>query len=143
MPLQETATIFGVITFTTEDGEIPNSEALVEIIKERLHGILDEVTGLQCMEVDTLGVVDEALILHAELTAEAQQQQGPPPKTAEGYTQYYREEIGSVLSNFADDAFAKLPDTVVLPLEQSIELPDGRFVQVMCLEGNQQVFDRH
>lgn len=47
--------MFVEMIFTTDQGEIPDDEALQEMIASQMSGELDEETGLGCMAVEVTG----------------------------------------------------------------------------------------
>jgi hypothetical protein len=57
--LQETALFTVHMTFTTDNGELPDDRTIEELIADQMAGELDEATGLGCMAVTVIGRTGE------------------------------------------------------------------------------------
>lgn len=66
MTTQETAKVSAELTFSTDNGELPDKEGIEQLIADQMSGELDEETGLGCMVVTVTAVsasFDESKIL--------------------------------------------------------------------------------
>ena len=59
MALQETARVRADLIFTTDNGELPDKDALERLIVDQMAGELYETTGLGCMAVVVTEVTGE------------------------------------------------------------------------------------